>query len=531
MSRLRLGGNRFYLRVRMINFLLGVATVALSGCISHLTRQGVAANEAADDIYNQVLVLNVLRAYQQRPMTLTGLTSIHGISDPVTPSLNLTFPFGPGPAAKNTAASGIAVASPSFDVAPLESQEFTNGFTNEINEKTLGYYLDLGWPKSLVLHLFIRQIDLIAPVSSVRDICGGGSNVDLSKKHKRSKKDAKPKPGAEEDTCVAARYVNQADDLDAFAKFHDLIEDLANCDVSVVKSKPTDDAAARTDLSAALLSSQLPRKKEGPTSAPDNQVGPDLDLEHANDLDALVDAANAKLQVKAVTSSKGSTVYRLLQEADREFLFTLPTVASTGSDSATAKQKKACGSGIGKLTLGDSKKKVTAKAYLRSPESALYYLGEVTRRELDGGFSDTCGDMHYLSAADWNSRSCGWRGNPVATRPGNDGSLAASVPSTQCDLQGKSPVICVTVGIHADGTPKVAPLFDLRKGNPADPMGDNVGIQTKFGPDTYWIPKPLPPTYKNEALSVLALMKLVINNQRAAKELPSTVTTNVRVIP
>jgi hypothetical protein len=137
----------------------------LAGCPMP-TKEGIARNSTeynliAEKAGNEMLLLNIVRASKRRPMYFTSFGRLTG---------NMTFAIGTGainiPFGKNfddpysiTPNAGYEY-SPLFDVAVLDTQEFTRGIMTPVPMSTIAYYRSLGWPKEILLHLFIRRIDI-----------------------------------------------------------------------------------------------------------------------------------------------------------------------------------------------------------------------------------------------------------------------------------------------------------------------------------------------------------------------------------
>ena len=145
--------------LRLSAALVAVA-LGLGGCASQfqIAEQSAKANRAVEDAHNQVLVLNVVRAYKQRPMYLTAISKIAGPIGTASPTAALSLPFGvDAPRAFNLSPTARADA-PNFDVAVLDTHNFMRGFLQPVTPATVKHYVDQGWPAHFVLSLFIREI-------------------------------------------------------------------------------------------------------------------------------------------------------------------------------------------------------------------------------------------------------------------------------------------------------------------------------------------------------------------------------------
>lgn len=131
-----------------------------TGCATQgdIVEQAAKANRAVEDAHNQVLVLNVVRAYKQRPMYLTAISKLSGPLGVVTPSASLAIPFGADAPRTFTFTPSVKADTPAYDIAVLDTQEFMLGFMKPVSPSIIKYYLDQGWPPHFVLGLFIREI-------------------------------------------------------------------------------------------------------------------------------------------------------------------------------------------------------------------------------------------------------------------------------------------------------------------------------------------------------------------------------------
>lgn len=130
-----------------------------------MTQDAVAFNRTLEDANNQMLLLNVLRARDRYPLYLTAMTALRGnlkSSVDLSTELGLSKAAGVGTVARSlTPTLDTAYATnPSFDVAPLDSDEFTKGFMTPLKLETVEYYLSQGWPASLVFHLALRKFEV-----------------------------------------------------------------------------------------------------------------------------------------------------------------------------------------------------------------------------------------------------------------------------------------------------------------------------------------------------------------------------------
>mgnify|MGYP001007143677 FL=1 len=138
------------------------ASLSLSGCVpgASLSSRAVDYNTAAEAARNEMLLLNVLRARDRRPMVFTGLSRITG-------SVRAEARVG-ATATVSAAAPDVQAYSPSFgftdsptfDVAVLDSQEFTRGVMTPVSTEVLEYFWDQGYNREVLLYLVVDRVEL-----------------------------------------------------------------------------------------------------------------------------------------------------------------------------------------------------------------------------------------------------------------------------------------------------------------------------------------------------------------------------------
>ncbi len=146
----------------LLRLLSAMSALALSGCVTHgaLSNRAVDYNTAAETARNEMLLMNILRARDRRPMVFTGLSRITG-------SVRAESRIGAA-ASTGSAAADIQAFSPSFgftdsptfDVAVLDSQEFTRGIMTPVGTEILEYFWDQGYNREVLLYLVVDRIEL-----------------------------------------------------------------------------------------------------------------------------------------------------------------------------------------------------------------------------------------------------------------------------------------------------------------------------------------------------------------------------------
>ena len=135
----------------------------LAGCPMP-TKEGIARNTTeynlvAEKAGNEMLLLNIVRASKRRPMYFTSFGKLTGnMTVEVGTGINIPFDmFSEG----SIAPSAGYEYSPLFDVAVMDTQEFTRGIMTPVPMSIIEYYRSQGWHPEMLLHLFIRRIELI----------------------------------------------------------------------------------------------------------------------------------------------------------------------------------------------------------------------------------------------------------------------------------------------------------------------------------------------------------------------------------
>ncbi|MDB5372718.1 MAG: hypothetical protein JWP04_1360 [Belnapia sp.] len=133
-----------------------LAVLLLGGCSlsGTITDHSVAYNSTVEAATDTLLVTNVLRARDQAPLHFTTIGAIHG-------SFSLSAGLGYDLTAVNsgTQPALLAASNPSFDIGPLDRQEFARGLLRPIDPVLLRLLSDRGLPDQLLLHLLISKFD------------------------------------------------------------------------------------------------------------------------------------------------------------------------------------------------------------------------------------------------------------------------------------------------------------------------------------------------------------------------------------
>jgi hypothetical protein len=142
--------------------LLAAAAVALpaallAGCSlsGDIARHSVEYNTTVERATDGVLLLNVLRARDRVPLHFSAIGAIHG-----SLSLSVGIGYDLSDAANNGAHPAVlGSTSPSFDIGPLDRQEFARGLMRPIEPGVFRMLSDSGLHDQLLLHLLVSRIE------------------------------------------------------------------------------------------------------------------------------------------------------------------------------------------------------------------------------------------------------------------------------------------------------------------------------------------------------------------------------------
>jgi hypothetical protein len=159
------------LQITLIVFYGIILSGSLAGCSvprnKDIAKNTTEFNLVAEEAGNEMLLLNIVRASKRRPMYFTSFGKLTGQMSFEVGTGSITIPFGSIGDGSNNSNSISPNASyknsPLFDVAVLDTQEFTRGIMTPVPMETIEYYWSQGWHKEMLLYLFIRRIDIIDP--------------------------------------------------------------------------------------------------------------------------------------------------------------------------------------------------------------------------------------------------------------------------------------------------------------------------------------------------------------------------------
>ena len=161
---------------------LALVLAVLAGCTLSrpLAHHAVSYNRAVELAQNRMLLLNIVRASQRKPMYFTRIGSVTAslgyeldsgsltISDTLERKMTLIkgAVTAAGTDVTRTDEEGLGLPSvsysnkPTFQVGVQDDHEFMRGTLTEISPAVFGYYARQGWPADLLLYLLVEHVEL-----------------------------------------------------------------------------------------------------------------------------------------------------------------------------------------------------------------------------------------------------------------------------------------------------------------------------------------------------------------------------------
>lgn len=396
--------------------LLGSGAVGCS-VVDDFSRRAVDYNLEAEQVQEQTMLLNVVRASLRRPMQFTGLQSITGTAS-ISGGSTLTAPFGEATHRPKGAVSpdilglsGTISGGPSFIVPVLDTQEFYEGILNPISLQIFDYYLEQGFPPEMLFDLFVSRIAVRWTANSPGS--GGAPNdIDCARETSNANNG-----GAGLDTagtapkCLDITYLNSVGTDADFDQFQAIV------DLLFAEGLSTEHVDTTSRFGPPIAAKNL-----GPTDKADNS------RQAAELIQAYASAAQAGLRVAKsgpldYQLEKSTTSYRFCFRDFGAIDKGSPLLCGARVAEDKAGQEARGGSGAGASSTGEvdasgstgfnlrlnalaqqtltqrlqqATAKIPAAALpplanmhvtsfqlqLRSTEGIIYYLGEITRRHL-----------------------------------------------------------------------------------------------------------------------------------------------------
>ena len=136
--------------------------VVLTGCAKHqIPPQSIGYNKGLAAFGNQQILLNIIRAAKRLPLYFTGVGDVN-FKDAVQPKLDVAAPIinGKAKTITFTPTLGLNNGFEGFQATNLNDKDFASQILSAIPPTTFQYYLDLGWPKEVLLNLLVGKISV-----------------------------------------------------------------------------------------------------------------------------------------------------------------------------------------------------------------------------------------------------------------------------------------------------------------------------------------------------------------------------------
>ena len=202
---------------------------ALSGCatVVDIAERHRDANLVQEQVMNQQLLLNIVRASHRQPL---HFSRIPYIKLPLISSApwDLSIPFGVvGAYGRNSAKSSVGGALITVEVSPQDSQEFIQGITTPVKLTQMDFYFQQGWPKQLVLYLTVEELRTIEKTVTCETFKPDGGSVEICDP-------TKPQKSTE---AVVHRFRNNPGNKSELEEFAKAIDTITKCEL-FVRSDP-----------------------------------------------------------------------------------------------------------------------------------------------------------------------------------------------------------------------------------------------------------------------------------------------------
>lgn len=318
-------------RVRSVSTLMFVSllALALASCaiVDKYSSRATNYNLEAEQVLDQGVLLNVVRASERRPMQFTTLATISGSASSQT-GVSFSIPFGDRVTGANvfSPSSNLTVGTQAFVVNVLDNVEFYRGLYAPIPWQIIDYYYHTRFPRLLLFNLFIDQI-------VVRRI------------------DCDPNPGPNCEITLR-NYPGDRDDIETFQIF---VQYLAALGMKTETLKPGRWVDSGKEYDPGIYrfcfapddSGYLARYTGGPGRCGSNPVRPGADPKKGSKQNTIVEGP-----LRGVALSP-------------ELIKKLQSIEGTGHDWRNFQGKA-----------------LSLSFYLRSPGSMIYYVGELLRRQI-----------------------------------------------------------------------------------------------------------------------------------------------------
>lgn len=143
--------------------LIGPAALLLSGCAftDKYADRAKTYNTESESFYNQVILLNIMRASERMPLQFTDVQTMTGLTTS-SASLGFTSPVGGFPAATTRVlSSGVGGGTQTtFTAAVLNSQDFYQGVSSPISAVEASYFVRTVRPSELIFSMLFDRVTI-----------------------------------------------------------------------------------------------------------------------------------------------------------------------------------------------------------------------------------------------------------------------------------------------------------------------------------------------------------------------------------
>ena len=119
-----------------------------------LVSEAIVDDKAQEELVNKIALLNVARATMHRPRAFVDISQWQQSVPTSSVQATKSFNTAPGSTLELQGQSDTSQVT----LSPLDKQEFVRGTTTAISPDILAYYIQQGYPPSMLLHLFVREI-------------------------------------------------------------------------------------------------------------------------------------------------------------------------------------------------------------------------------------------------------------------------------------------------------------------------------------------------------------------------------------
>ncbi len=158
-------------RIDVLRALPVIGAFLLAGCslAPFISKNSIDYNNTVENVTNNVLVTNILRARDGAPLYFSDLSQIRGNMQ-FNVQGQTTIPYGELYRATTRAtgqAGPIAINSqPGFDFAPLNTKKFAEGMLEGIDVNVFAYFIQRGVKPKVFLNLVVSRIEHYARLPS-----------------------------------------------------------------------------------------------------------------------------------------------------------------------------------------------------------------------------------------------------------------------------------------------------------------------------------------------------------------------------